>query len=104
MKLYVGNLSRDVSEGDLLEAFRVFGKVTQVTIMKNRSKTVSKGFGYVEMPSPDEAQEAIAGLHMKDMKGQSLDVTEEKSRPGQGFHSKGGGRGNRKGRGGRRPW
>ena len=108
MKLYVGNLSRDVTEVDLEKAFQTFGEVTGVTIVKDRTKTVSKGFGFVEMPSPEEAKNAIAGLHMREMKGRSLDVNEEKPRTNprrsSGSHSRGGGRGNRKGRGGRRPW
>jgi RNA recognition motif-containing protein len=100
MKLYVGNLSRDVNEGDLKEAFEAFGQVNQVTIVKDRSNTVSRGFGFVEMPVQEEAMSAIAGLHMRKMKGQSLDVIEAKPRlvrPGRGgSHSGGGGRHHRR--------
>jgi len=105
LKLYVGNLSKEVTEGDLQEAFGAFGAVTEVKIVKDRTNTVSKGFGFVEMPLLDEAKNAIAGLHMREMKGRSLDVNEEKPRTGyRPGRSRGGGRGNRKGRGGRRPW
>jgi RNA recognition motif-containing protein len=108
MRLYVGNLSKEVTEGDLQDAFRAFGEVAHVTIIKDRSKTVSKGFGFVEMPSQDEARNAIAGLHMKDMKGQSLDVNEERSDPGRrrpgGSFSGRSARGNRKGRKSHRSW
>jgi len=103
MRMYVGNLSKDVTEVDLREAFRAFGEVTEVTIVKDRTKTVSKGFGFVEMPSLEEAKSAIAGLHMREMKGRSLDVNEEKPRSDH-RRAGGGGRGNRKGRGGRRSW
>jgi RNA recognition motif-containing protein len=49
MKLYVGNLSRDVTEDDLRAAFQVFGALDSVSIIKDRSNNVSKGFGFVEM-------------------------------------------------------
>ena len=105
MRLYVGNLSREVSESDLMDAFQVFGKVNQVTIVRDRSQKVSKGFGFVEMPEDEEARKAIAGLHLQEMKGQSMDITEERPRksrkPGRSGGG-GGGRGNRKGKGGRR--
>ena len=101
MKLYVGNLSKEVTEADLKGAFQAYGEVAQVTIVKDRSKTVSKGFGFVEMPSQDEAKKAIAGLHMQEMKGRSLDVNEDRPRPARrsGGSYSGGGRG-----GGRRSW
>jgi RNA recognition motif-containing protein len=102
MRIYVGNLSREVTEKDLREEFRPYGEVDQVTIMKDRSKTVSKGFGYVEMRSQTEGKNAIAGLHMKEMKGQSLDIKEEAPRPPH--HRSGGAFSGRKGRGGRRQW
>jgi RNA recognition motif-containing protein len=106
MKLYVGNLSREVTEADLREAFQVFGEVAQVTIAKDRTKTVSRGFAFVEMPSHEQATNAIAGLHMKQMKGRSLDVIEERPhgehRKSGGSHAGRNGRGNHSGRKGRR--
>jgi RNA recognition motif-containing protein len=84
MKLYVGNLSRDVTEQDLRGAFTAFGKVTEVTIVKDRFNGVSKGFGFVEMPAEKEAKAAMAGLHMKEMKGRSLDVNEARPRTERG--------------------
>jgi len=109
MRIYVGNLSRDVTEDDLREAFQTFGKLTEVTIVKDRYNNVSKGFGFVEMEEKSEAEAAIAGLHRKEMKGQSMDVTEARprterhGRPGGGW---GGGRGGGRsgGRGGGRRW
>ena len=106
MRLYVGNLSRDVNEEELREAFQAFGKVEEVAIVKDRSSGVSKGFAFIEMPVEAEAKNAIAGLHRKELKGNSLDVnearprTERSSRSGWG----GGGRGGRPGGGGRRPY
>ena len=104
MKLYVGNLSRDVTEDDLREAFRAFGELGEVTIIKDRFNGVSKGFGFVEMPVDDEAKKAIEGLHRKEMKGRSLDVNEARPRTERrggwgGGQSGGGGR-----RGGGRRW
>ncbi len=103
MKLYVGNLSRDVTEDDLRQAFTAFGEIAEVTIIKDRSNGVSKGFGFVEMPTEEEAKNAIAGLHRKEMKGRSMDVNEarpqvKRPRSGGGF-SGGGGR-----KGGGRRW
>ena len=96
MRLYVGNLAREITEAELKEVFEAYGKVLRVTIMKDRSKTVSKGFGFVEMPEQGEAEKAIAGLHLSKMKGRSLDIMEERPRT-QGRGGKGG-RGGRRGR------
>ena len=103
MKLYVGNLSRDVIEDDLREAFQAFGRIESVSIIKDRSNNVSKGFGFVEMPEKAEAEAAIAGLLGKEFKGRSMDVNEARPRPERS--SRGGfGRGGRQGGGGRRSW
>ena len=103
MKLYVGNLSRDVTEDDLRAAFQVFGALDSVSIIKDRSNNVSKGFGFVEMSVKAEAEAAIAGLHGKEFMGRSMDVNEARPRPEKssrgGF---GGGGGYRGGGGGRR--
>lgn len=65
MKIYVGNLSRDVTEGELRQEFEVFGKVDSVTIMKDRYSGQPRGFGFVEMPTKAESQAAIAGLKVR---------------------------------------
>jgi RNA recognition motif-containing protein len=94
MNLYIGNLSRDVTESDLYELFQPFGKLTSVNVVKDKFSGVSKGFGFIEMPVKAEAEAAIAGLHRTQLKGQSLDITEarprEQRRPGHG--GSGGGR------------
>ena len=63
MNIYVGNLSYEVTEEDLRPAFEPFGQVDSVNIIKNKSSGQSKGFGFVEMPSMEEAQSAINNLN-----------------------------------------
>ena len=81
MNIYAGNLSREVTEDDLREAFRVYGQVAFVNIVKDRSNKISTGFGFLEMPVQVEAEAAISGLHGKDMKGKSIIVNEARPRP-----------------------
>jgi len=81
MNIYVGNLSYEVTEEDLKEAFEVFGEVDTVKIIKDKYSGQSKGFGFVEMPAKAEAQSAIEGLNGKDLKGRSLNVNEARPRP-----------------------
>jgi len=76
MNIYAGNLSRDVSSEDLQQAFGEFGKVTSATVIKDKFTDESKGFGFVEMPSKDEAMSAIANLNGKQIKGRSINVNE----------------------------
>ncbi len=108
MKLYVGNLSRDVTEQDLRDAFQPFGEIESVSIIKDRYNNVSKGFGFIEMPNKTEAEAAIAGLHRKEYKGRSMDVNEARpktDRPRGGFGGGGNrGGGKRFGGGGGRRW
>ena len=95
MRLYVGNLSRDVTEEDLREAFQAFGQISEVTIVKDKFNSVPKGFGFVEMPVQAEAQKAISELAGKELKGRSLDVNEARprtERPSRGSGGFGGGR------------
>ena len=95
MNIYVGNLSYEVSEEDLQEAFKAFGQVESVRIIKDKYSGQSKGFGFVEMPSKAEGQSAIDGLNGKELKGRTLNVNEARprteSRDGRG--GQGGGRG-----------
>ncbi len=95
MNIYVGNLSYEVTEEDLKEAFEVFGEVETVKVIKDNYGGRSKGFGFVEMPAKAEAQSAIEGLNDKDLKGRMLKVNEARprseSRGGRGGY--GGGRG-----------
>ena len=80
MNIYVGNLSYEVTEEDLKEAFEVFGEVDTVKVIKDIYTGRSKGFGFVEMPAKAEAQSAIEGLNEKDLKGRSLNVNEARPR------------------------
>ena len=80
MNIYVGNLSYTVTEEDLKEAFKVFGEVDTVKVIKDNYTGRSKGFGFVEMPANAEAQAAIEGLNEKDLQGRSLNVNEARPR------------------------
>ena len=98
MNIYVGNLAYEVGEEDLRLAFEAFGQVTSASLIKDRDSGQSKGFGFVEMPSKDEAQAAIDGMNGKDLKGRSVNVnearprTENRNRGGRGGGGGGGGR------------
>jgi len=100
MNIYVGNLSRDVAETDLREAFQAFGEVATASVIKDKYTGESRGFGFVEMPNKAEADAAISGLNGKDLKGRTISVNEARprrdDRRGGGF---GGGRSS-SGRGG----
>jgi RNA recognition motif-containing protein len=108
MNIFVGNLSRDVTEEDLREAFSAFGQVSKVTILKDKFSGEPRGFGFVEMPAKAEAQAAINGMNQKDLKGRALNVNEARpktERPGGGGGGGGrGGFGNRGGGGGGGGW
>jgi RNA recognition motif-containing protein len=90
VKIFVGNLSRDVSDEDLLKAFEAFGKVETATVVKDKFSGESRGFGFVEMSSESEAQSAISGMNGKDLKGRAVNVNEARPREERGG---GGGRG-----------
>lgn len=95
-KLFVGNLDFKVTENDLQDAFAAFGTVVEANLITDRVTGRPRGFAFVTMNSPEEAQKAIDGLNGKDMSGRALNVNvarEREERPG------GGGRG---GYGGRR--
>ena len=109
MNIYIGNLSREVMETDLRQAFEAFGEVSSAKIITDRYTGESRGFGFVEMPIKADAEEAIAGLNNKELKGKTLNVNEARPRP-KG-HRSGPGRGERgrkggsaPGGGGRRSW
>ena len=80
MNIYVGNLSYELTEDDLKEAFASFGNVASVNIVKDRWSGSSRGFGFVDMPEVDEAQSAINGLSGKVLKGRAIRVSEARSR------------------------
>ncbi len=91
MRLYVGNISRDVTQEDLRAAFEAHGKVDEVSMVKDKFSGLPKGFAFIEMPEEAEARKAISELAGKELKGRSLDVTE--ARPRTERPNRGGGRG-----------
>src|SRR5579872_1427733 len=99
-KLYVGNLSYDTSDSKLQEIFEAYGAVQSAQIIMDRDTGRSKGFGFVEMSSDQEAQAAINGLNGKESGGRSLTVNEARPRENRGGGG-GGGRGGHGGGGGR---
>lgn len=101
-KLYVGNLTFQISSADLEQLFAEFGTVQSAQVIQDRDTGRSKGFGFVEMGTPAEAQAAIQGLHDQEINGRRLTVNEAKPReprPGGGGGGGGGGYGGGGGRG-----
>src|SRR5437870_36688 len=93
-KLYVGNLTFGVTDSDLLQLFEPFGKVESAQVIMDRDTGRSKGFGFVEMGSDQEAQAAIQALSGKDHGGRALTVNE--ARPKTEGGSRGGSGGGRR--------
>ena len=110
-KLYVGNLSFRTTSEDLREAFASVGTVESATVIEDRDTGRSRGFGFVEMATPEEAAAAIDQFNGKDLGGRNLTVNEAKPRTerggggggggGRGGYGGGGGRGGYGGGGGR---
>jgi RNA recognition motif-containing protein len=98
-KLYVGNLAYGVTDSDLSQMFAAHGTVQSAQVIMDRDTGRSKGFGFVEMGSDQEAQAAIAALNGKEVDGRSLTVNEARPKTeggrggGRGFGGGGGGRG-----------
>ena len=113
MKIYVGNLSYDVTEEELKQEFIAYGEVTSVSILSDRISGRPKGFAFVEMATKSEAEAAIAGLNGKTLKERTIVVNEARPRTdnrsggpygnrrsgGYGSGGYGGGRGGRSGGG-----
>ena len=97
-KLYVGNLSYDISKTDLEQMFAVHGTVASAQVITDRETQRSKGFGFVEMGTDQEAQAAIAALNGKSIDGRALTVNE--ARPQEPRSGGGGAGGARRGPGG----
>jgi RNA recognition motif-containing protein len=93
-KLYVGNLAYGVADQDLEQMFGAHGTVQSAQVIMDRDTGRSKGFGFVEMSSDQEAQAAIAALNGKQHDGRALTVNEARPK------TEGGGRGGSGGRGG----
>jgi len=102
-KLYVGNLTYGVTDSALEQMFAPYGTVESAQVIMDRDTGRSKGFGFVEMKTDQEAQAAIAAMNGKEVDGRSLTVNEAKPREdrGGGRGGAGGGRGGYGGGGGR---
>ena len=83
MNIYVGNLSYQMSEDELRDAFGAFGAVSSVKILMDRETGRSRGFGFVEMPNQSEAETAITQLNGKDVGGRALRINEARPREQQ---------------------
>ena len=91
-KLYVGNLAYGVRDSDLQDMFAAYGSVQSAQVIMDRDTGRSKGFGFVEMDSDQEAKAAIAGLNGKEVEGRTLTVNEARPRE-EGGGRRGGGYG-----------
>ena len=116
MNIYVGNLAHQTTEDELRAAFEEFGQVESAKIIQDKFTGESRGFGFVEMPSNEEAQKAIDELNGKDLGGRALNVNQARPKaprtgggggrrgpgrgPGGGSRGGGGGYGRDRGRGG----
>lgn len=102
-KIYVGNLSYGVRDSDLEDLFAAHGTVQSAQVITDRATGTSKGFGFVEMGTDQEAQAAISALNGKELEGRNLTVNEARpreergggggGRSGGGYGGGGGGRG-----------
>jgi len=99
-KLYVGNLSYGVSNSDLEQQFGAHGTVQSAQIIIDRDTGRSKGFGFVEMGSDQEAQAAISAMNGKEMDGRAITVNEARPQAAGGGGGFGGGGGGKRGGGG----
>jgi RNA recognition motif-containing protein len=91
-KLFVGNLSFDTTENDLQDAFAAHGTVTETNLMMDRATGRPRGFGFVTMSSPEEAQKAIEALNGKSVGGRALTVNIARPREERSSGGGGGGR------------
>ena len=102
MKIYVGNLSYDVTEDELRQEFAAYGGVTSVSIPLDQYSRRPRGFGFIEMASKSEGEAAITGLNGKTLKDRTIVVSEARPRSddrGRGaYGDRRGGRSNRGGR------
>jgi RNA recognition motif-containing protein len=84
MNIYVGNLSSDVADETIREAFESFGQVISAKVIKDKYTNQSRGFGFVEMPEQSQAQTAIRSLNGKELQGKEMSVSEARPRTGGG--------------------
>ena len=99
MNIFVGNLSYEVADDDLREAFEAYGAVSSAKVLTDRETGRSRGFGFVEMPNDDEARTAMENLNLQKISGRAIQVNEARPREDRGGRSGGrnggGGRGRR---------
>jgi len=93
VNIYIGGFAPDVTEEDLREVFEPFGQVSDVKIIKDKYAGASRGFAFIEMPSKQEAQEAINGV--REIQGRMVTVNEARPRADSRSHSKRGFRGDK---------
>ncbi len=74
MNIYVGNLSHDVTDGELNTVFSEFGEVSSANVIKDKHSGRSKGYGFVEMPNDSEANEALKALDKSPLQGRNIRV------------------------------
>ena len=84
MNIYVGNLSHDVTEENLRQAFEAFGQVSSASIVKDKYSGRPRGFGFIEMPNQTEAQAAIQNLNGQELMGRKMNVSEARSHTDRG--------------------
>ncbi len=99
--IFVGNLSYQTTQDELEAAFSQYGSVERVSLIRDRDTGQSRGFAFVEMANPEEANKAITGLNGRELNGRAMNVNEARPREerGSGFGG-GGGRGGSRGGGG----
>jgi cold-inducible RNA-binding protein len=89
--VFVGNMSFQMTEGDVSALFKPFGQVTRVHLATDRETGRARGFAFVEMPNDEEADKAMAALNGKEVGGRSLKVSEARPKAGRGRSGSGGG-------------
>ncbi len=90
MNLYVGNLPYRMTDDQLRQEFEQYGQVASCTIIMDKATGQSKGFGFLEMPSREEAEAAITGLNGRELQGRRLNVNEARPRENAGAGAGGG--------------
>ena len=95
--IFVGNLDFQASEEEVRQMFQAFGQVDRVSIMTDRDTGRSRGFGFVEMANPEEADKAIAAINGKELNGRTLNVNEARPKVERGAGGGGGGGGRDRG-------
>ncbi len=81
MNIFVGNLSFEATETDIRREFLAFGSVSSVSIVKEKNGVKSRGFGFIEMPDNQQAQDAITALNAREFMGRPLEVSVARSKP-----------------------